>query len=417
MIAVIGLGYVGLPLAILFSKKYKTIGFDINSNRIEELSSGYDRTKEVSDYKLKSSNLSFTSNIKEISNCTVFIVAVPTPIDNNNNPDLTPIINATNLVASVIKRNDLVIYESTVYPGVTEDICGNIISKLSGFKLNIDFFLGYSPERINPADKDHPIEKIVKITSGSTPAIADKVDCLYKSVLEVGTYKASSIKVAEAAKVIENTQRDVNIALINEFAKVFNTLGISTKDILDAAASKWNFIKLQPGLVGGHCISVDPYYLIQKAESYGIYPRLMTEARRINDSMPKYVVSQILEKTCRSKINLLDSKILIVGFSFKENCPDIRNTKVLDLFNLLKKYTKNIVVFDPVVDTEECKSKLDITIEGNFNSISNKSFDICIYAVNHQILQTKYFYDFINKIPFVYDIKMSLPKSNNIYSL
>ena len=353
-ICVIGLGYVGLPLARLFSTKYSTIGFDMNQSRVNELMAGHDATFEVSDELLQdainSHGFKCTSDIEEIKDCNFYIVAVPTPVDINNRPDLKPLWGASETVGKVISKGDIVVYESTVYPGVTEEECIPVIEKISGLKFNADFFAGYSPERINPGDKEHTVEKIKKVTSGSTPEIADIVDEVYNSVLVNGTHKAPSIKVAEASKIIENSPRDVNIAFMNELAKVFNAMGIDTNDVIEAAASKWNFIKLKPGLVGGHCISVDPYYLIQKAQVYGVLPRVMFSARRLNDGMGDYIANQIIKLMNKKGIMVKDANILVLGFTFKENCPDVRNTKIMDMYQTLKEYTKNITVYDPWAD-------------------------------------------------------------------
>ena len=338
-IAVIGLGYVGLPLARLFSTKYKTIGFDLNQARVAKLMNGHDDTLEVSDELLRQAisqhGFVCTADIEMIRECNFYVVAVPTPVDRNNRPDLGPLIGASTTVGQVIAKNDIVVYESTVYPGVTEEECIPVIEKTSGLKFNVDFFAGYSPERINPGDKLHTVEKIKKVTSGSTPEVADIVDGVYNSVLTNGTHKAPSIKVAEASKIIENSQRDVNIAFMNELAKIFNAMGIDTHDVIEAAATKWNFIKLSPGLVGGHCISVDPYYLIQKAQVYGVLPRIMSNARRLNDGMGAYVANQTVKLMNKNGILVKDADILILGITFKENCPDIRNTKIVDIYDTL----------------------------------------------------------------------------------
>ncbi|KGF44093.1 nucleotide sugar dehydrogenase [Prevotella disiens] len=385
-IAVIGLGYVGLPLARLFSTKYKTIGFDMNQARVDALMSGHDATLEVADDLLQEAisknGFKCTTNLDEIKDCNFYVVAVPTPVDNNNRPDLTPLIGASTTVGTVISKNDIVVYESTVYPGVTEEECLPIVEKVSGLKFNTDFFAGYSPERINPGDKQHTVEKIKKVTSGSTPEIADIVDSIYNSVLVNGTHKAPSIKVAEASKIIENSQRDVNIAFMNELAKIFNAMGIDTHDAIDAAASKWNFIKLSPGLVGGHCISVDPYYLIQKAQVYGVLPRVMSNARRLNDGMGAYVANQTIKCMNKKGIMVKDANILILGITFKENCPDVRNTKVVDIYSTLSEYTSNITVFDPWADTEKVKKEYGIIVCESLPE--NKKYDAIILAVSHK---------------------------------
>ena len=347
-IAVIGLGYVGLPLARLFSTKYPTVGFDMNQHRVDELMQGHDSTLEVSDELLGDAihnhNFVCSTNLDDIRDCNFYVVAVPTPVDNNNHPDLKPLWGASETVGKVIKKGDIVVYESTVYPGVTEEECLPVVERVSGLKYNEDFFAGYSPERINPGDKLHTVEKIKKVTSGSTPEVANIVDSVYNSVLINGTHKAPSIRVAEASKIIENSQRDVNIAFMNELAKIFNAMGIDTNDVIEAAASKWNFIKFKPGLVGGHCISVDPYYLIQKAQVYGVLPRVMFAARRLNDGMGDYVANQVIKCMNKKGILVKDAKILILGITFKENCPDIRNTKVVDIYHTLSEYTHNIDV-------------------------------------------------------------------------
>lgn len=380
-IGIIGLGYVGFPLACLFATKYDVMGFDINPARIDELNRGVDSTKEVDEEKLRQASangMQCTTEIEDLKDCNVYIVTVPTPIDGNRQPDLEPLIKASRSVGKVISTGDIVIYESTVYPGVTEEICVPEIEKVSGLKLNKDFYAGYSPERINPGDKVHTVEKICKITSGSTPEIAEVIDRLYNSVLLNGTHKATSIKVAEAAKIIENTQRDVNIAFMNEIAKIFNAMGIETQDVLQAASTKWNFINIHPGLVGGHCISVDPYYLIQRAQLSGVLPRVMTEARRINDSMGDYVANQIVKLMNLHDVRVKDSKILLLGFAFKENCPDTRNTKVIDIYHTLKQYTDNIIIYDPWVNKENVRKEFGLEIiseglesmEGTFDAIS-----------------------------------------------
>jgi len=385
-IAVIGLGYVGLPLARLFSTKYQTIGFDINEERVKMLQEGHDKTLEVDDLLLQQaikSGLQFTSNLHDIRDYNVYIVAVPTPVDHNNYPDLTPLLDVSRMLGNVITKGDIVIYESTVYPGVTEEECIPLIEKVSNLVFNQDFFAGYSPERINPGDKERPIEKIKKITSGSTPEIADFIDELYNSVLLNGTHKATSIRVAEAAKIIENAQRDVNIAFMNELAKIFNAMNIDTDEVLQAAGTKWNFIKLKPGLVGGHCISVDPYYLIQKAQIYGILPRIMTNARRLNDGMGDYIAHQVIKLMNKKGIMVKDAKILILGVTFKENCPDIRNTKVIDLYHTLQEYTNNITILDNWADKEVVRKEYGLTVYNDFQDIKNEKFDVAILAVAH----------------------------------
>ena len=365
-LCVIGLGYVGLPLARLFSTKYKTIGFDRNHNRVAEIMSGHDSTMELDERLLKEAieknGFLCTSELEKIKECNIYIVAVPTPVDENNRPDLTPLIGASRTVGQVISPGDIVIYESTVYPGVTEEECIPIIEAESGLTYNKDFYAGYSPERINPGDKEHTVEKIKKVTSGSTPQVAEIVDNLYNSVLINGTHKAPSIRVAEASKIIENSQRDVNIAFMNELAKIFNAMGIDTRDVLEAASSKWNFIKMSPGLVGGHCISVDPYYLIQKAQVYGVLPRIMTSARRLNDGMGAYVAEQTIKCMNKKGVLVKDSRILILGITFKENCPDTRNTKVLDIYHTLSEYTRNITIYDPWANPDSVAREYGLTI-------------------------------------------------------
>ena len=415
-IGVIGLGYVGLPLARLFSTKFKTIGFDMNQSRVDELMAGHDATLEIDDDLLQEAinknGFKCTSNIEDIKDCNFYIVAVPTPVDSNNRPDLTPLISASETVGKIISKDDIVVYESTVYPGVTEEECLPVVEKVSGLKFNEDFFAGYSPERINPGDKEHTVEKIKKVTSGSTPEIADIVDNIYNSVLINGTHKAPSIKVAEASKIIENSQRDVNIAFMNELAKIFNAMGIDTRDVIEAAASKWNFIKLSPGLVGGHCISVDPYYLIQKAQVYGVLPRIMSNARRLNDGMGDYVANQTIKCMNKKGIMVKDANILILGITFKENCPDVRNTKVVDIYQTLLEYSNNIKVYDPWANPEIVKKHYDINIEQNFESIKNEKYDAIILAVSHNdflnIDIRSLLRDRVNGI--VYDVKGVLPK-------
>ena len=415
-IRVIGLGYVGLPLARLFSTKFKTIGFDMNQRRVDALMAGHDVTLEVDDDLLREAinknGFKCTSSIEDIKDCNFYIVAVPTPVDSNNRPDLTPLISASETVGKVISKDDIVVYESTVYPGVTEEECLPVVEKVSGLKFNEDFFAGYSPERINPGDKEHTVEKIKKVTSGSTPEIADIVDNIYNSVLINGTHKAPSIKVAEASKIIENSQRDVNIAFMNELAKIFNAMGIDTRDVIEAAASKWNFIKLSPGLVGGHCISVDPYYLIQKAQVYGVLPRIMSNARRLNDGMGDYVANQTIKCMNKKGIMVKDANILILGITFKENCPDVRNTKVVDIYQTLLEYSNNIKVYDPWANPEIVKKHYNINIEQDFESIKNEKYDAIILAVSHNeflnIDIRSLLRDRVNSI--VYDVKGILPK-------
>lgn len=410
-ICVIGLGYVGLPLARLFSTKFATVGFDISQARVDELMSGHDATQEVSDTLLQDAihNHGFrcTTDIEEIRNCNFYIVAVPTPVDKNNRPDLTPLLQASEIVGKVISPNDIVVYESTVYPGMTEEECLPVIEQVSGLKFNTDFFAGYSPERINPGDKNHTVEKIKKVTSGSTPETADIIDSIYNTVLVNGTHKAPSIKVAEASKIIENSQRDVNIALMNELAKIFNAMDIDTHDVIDAASSKWNFIRLAPGLVGGHCISVDPYYLIQKAQVYGVLPRIMTNARRLNDGMGAYVAEQAIKCMNRKGVLVKDAKILILGITFKENCRDIRNTKVVDICHTFLEYTPNITVCDPWADIAKVQREYGIKVTG---TIPADKFDTIILAVAHDQFKTLDIKSMLKPNGIIYDVKGILPR-------
>jgi len=362
-LGIIGLGYVGLPLAIEFGKKYPTIGFDINSKRVEELKQGHDFTLEVSTEELANSEfISYSANVDDLKSCNVYIVTVPTPVDKNKQPDLTPLVKASAMLAKVLSKNDIVIYESTVYPGATEEVCLPEIERNSALTFNKDFFAGYSPERINPGDKAHRVTNILKVTSGSIPEIADFIDSLYQSIIIAGTYKASSIQVAEAAKVIENTQRDLNIALINELAVIFNKLNIDTEEVLKAAGTKWNFLPFRPGLVGGHCISVDPYYLTHKAQSIGYNPEVILAGRRINDAMGEYVVSQLVKTMLKAKLPVNGANVLVMGFSFKENCPDVRNTGVIDIVAELAEFDINIDVHDPWVNPEEAKHEYDVDL-------------------------------------------------------
>lgn len=413
-IAVIGLGYVGLPLARLFSTKYQTIGFDMNSSRVYELNSGHDSTFEVTDELLQEAlknGFKCTTHLEDIKDCNFYVVAVPTPVDTNNRPDLSPLIGASTTVGKVISKGDIVVYESTVYPGVTEEECLPIVEKVSGLTYNVDFYAGYSPERINPGDKEHTVEKIKKVTSGSTPEIADIVDSVYNSVLINGTHKAPSIKVAEASKIIENSQRDVNIAFMNELSKIFNAMGIDTNDVIEAASSKWNFIRLKPGLVGGHCISVDPYYLIQKAQVYGVLPRIMSTARRLNDGMGDYVANQVIKLMNKKGILIIDSRILLLGFTFKEDCPDIRNTKVIDIYSTLHEYTDNITVYDPWADSDKVKYEYDLSIvtDGLNNLI--EGFDVVVLCVGHKDFKKMNIRDFLrSENGVVYDVKSILSK-------
>ena len=405
-ICVIGLGYVGLPLARLFSTKYPTVGFDMNQRRVDALMAGHDATLEVADDLLQEAiaqhGFVCTTDIDKIRDCNFYVVAVPTPVDENNRPDLTPLIGASQTVGKVISKGDVVVYESTVYPGVTEEECLPEVEKVSGLKFNVDFFAGYSPERINPGDKQHTVEKILKVTSGSTPEVADYVDSIYNSVLVNGTHKAPSIRVAEASKIIENSQRDVNIAFMNELAKIFNAMGIDTHDVIEAASTKWNFIKLSPGLVGGHCISVDPYYLIQKAQVYGVLPRVMSNARRLNDGMGAYVANQTVKCMNRKGVLVKDAKILILGITFKENCPDIRNTKVVDIYHTLQEYTGNITVCDPWATPERVKKEYGIDV---VREIPADQFDAVILAVAHREFQGIDVRSLVREGGVVYDVK------------
>lgn len=410
-IAVIGLGYVGLPLARLFSTKFPTIGYDINQERVNRLMQGKDDTLEVEDTLLQEAiekhNFICTTDLDAIKECNFYVVTVPTPVDRHNNPDLTPLYKASETVGKVIKKGDIVVYESTVYPGVTEEECLPVVERVSGLKYNEDFFAGYSPERINPGDKEHTVEKIRKVTSGSTPEIAKIVDDVYNSVLINGTHLASSIRVAEASKIIENSQRDVNIAFMNELAKIFNAMGIDTNDAIEAAASKWNFIKLKPGLVGGHCISVDPYYLIQKAQVYGVLPRLMTDARRLNDNMGEYVANRVIKLMNHKGVMVKDAKVLILGITFKENCPDIRNTKVVDIVHTLEPYTKNITIYDPWANPEEVKHEYGVEV---VNELPKEKFDTAILAVAHKEFTNLDINSLLNPCNVIYDVKSFLPR-------
>jgi UDP-N-acetyl-D-galactosamine dehydrogenase len=411
-IAVIGLGYVGLPLAVEFSKKYAVVGFDINKLRIEELRKGHDHTMEIGDSDLNkviclkagSKGLYCTDDISDISLCNYYIVTVPTPTDKHNHPDLTPLYKASELVGKVLKKGDVVIYESTVYPGVTEEECAPVLEKTSGLVFNKDFYCGYSPERINPGDKLHTVAKILKITSGSTPEIAKKVDDLYLSIIEAGTHPAPSIKVAEAAKVIENSQRDINIAFVNELAKIFNLLGIDTNDVLQAAGTKWNFLSFKPGLVGGHCIGVDPYYLAQKAQQAGYHPEIILAGRRLNDSMGAYVASETIKLMVKKEIPIKNASILILGFTFKENCTDVRNTRVIDIVNELKSYQAKISICDPWAEPAIVKHEYGIDTIKSLSGNQEK-FDAVILAVAHQEFNKLNIPSLVNKRSVIYDVK------------
>lgn len=389
-LAIIGLGYVGLPLARLFATKYSVVGFDIHQNRIDALNQGIDTTLEIENDLLQevlvkvpsnASGLYCTSNIEDIRNCTYYIVTVPTPVDKNNKPDLTPLYKSSETVGKVLKKGDIVIYESTVYPGVTEEECVPVLERVSGLKFNEDFFAGYSPERINPGDKEHTVEKILKVTSGSTPAIGRKVDDLYKSVITAGTHLAPTIKVAEAAKVIENSQRDINIAFVNELAKIFNLLDINTHDVLEAAGTKWNFLPFKPGLVGGHCIGVDPYYLAQKAQEKGYHPEIILAGRRLNDSMGEYVASQVVKAMIKKGVTVNGASLLMLGITFKENCPDVRNTKIVDVISSLQEYGISVTTYDPWANPNEVKHEYKIE---STNEIPNQKFDAVVLGVAHK---------------------------------
>lgn len=414
-LAIIGLGYVGLPLARLFATKYRVVGFDINESRINELNRGVDSTLEIEEELLKSV-LKFEDNTEiglfntfdsqYLKDASVYIITVPTPVDKNNTPDLTPLIKASETVGKVLKKEDIVIYESTVYPGATEEDCIPVLEKVSGLKFNSDFFVGYSPERINPGDKEKTVEKILKVTSGSNPESADKIDNLYKSVIKAGTFKASSLKVAEAAKVIENSQRDINIAFVNELSKIFHILGIDTNEVLEAAGTKWNFLPFKPGLVGGHCIGVDPYYLAQKAESKGYLPEIILAGRRMNESMAEYVASQVVKLMLSKNINVQNSKILILGATFKEDCPDVRNTKVTDLYHSLREYNAMVDVYDPIADSEELKNHYQINLIPNIDS----KYDAIILAVAHKEFKSLDIKSIRSENAVVYDIKGILDK-------
>jgi len=380
-LGIIGLGYVGLPLAVEFGKKYPTMGFDINTKRVRELKQGHDFTLEVSGEELADSEfISYSSDVDDLKDCNVYIVTVPTPIDKNKQPDLTPLVKASAMLAKVINKDDVIIYESTVYPGATEEVCIPEVERHSGFVFNEDFYAGYSPERINPGDKERRVTNILKVTSGSTPEISDFVDSLYKSIVTAGTYQASSIQVAEAAKVIENTQRDLNIALINELAVIFNKLNIDTEEVLKAAGTKWNFLPFRPGLVGGHCISVDPYYLTHKAQAIGYNPEVILAGRRINDAMGAYVVSQLIKTMLKRKLPVNGANVLVMGFTFKENCPDVRNTGVIDILAELAEFEINVDVYDPWVNPEEAKHEYDVDL---ISAPKDGHYDAVIFAVAH----------------------------------
>lgn len=404
-IAVIGLGYVGLPLARLFSTKYETVGFDMNQARVEALMLGHDATLEVSDDLLQTAiknGFKCTADIEDIRDCNFYIIAVPTPVDRHHNPDLSPLYNASTTVGKVISKGDVVVYESTVYPGVTEEECIPVIEQVSGLKFNTDFFAGYSPERINPGDKEHTVEKIKKITSGSTPEIGKYVDDLYASVITAGTHLAPSIKVAEAAKVIENSQRDINIAFVNELSRIFNLMGIDTQAVLEAAATKWNFLSFKPGLVGGHCIGVDPYYLAQKAQEYGYHPEIILAGRRMNDTMGEYVASQVVKCMIRRGLQVLNAKVLILGITFKENCPDVRNTKVIDIIHTLQTYGIEIAIYDPWASPEAVKKEYELEI---LTTCPEDEYAAVILAVAHDKFKDLNLRSLVGEQGVVYDVK------------
>ena len=411
-IAVIGLGYVGLPLARLFATKYNVVGFDINKSRIEELRNGHDGTLEVEDEILKSvllknnynegNGLFCSYDLGDIKDCKYFIITVPTPIDKYNQPDLTPLYKASETVANVLKSGDIVIYESTVYPGATEEECIPVLERISGLRFNVDFFVGYSPERINPGDKEHTVEKILKVTSGSTIEIGQQVDKLYKSVIKAGTHLAPSIKVAEASKVIENSQRDINIAFVNELAKIFNLMNIDTNAVLEAAATKWNFLRFKPGLVGGHCIGVDPYYLAQRAQEFGYHPEIILAGRRLNDSMGSYVSSQIVKLMIKKEITIKSANLLMLGITFKENCPDVRNTKIVDIINSLSDYGIVVTIFDPLANPNNVKNEYDLITT---QIIPNKKFDAIVLGVSHNEFKEINLTQFQNEPCVIYDVK------------
>lgn len=416
-IAIIGLGYVGLPLAVAFAEKYKVVGFDINPTRVKDLTNAKDDTLEISSELLsavldnennKETGLTITSNSELLKDYNTYIITVPTPTDKYNKPVLTPMIKASETIAPFLKKGNIVIYESTVYPGVTEDEMVPVLERESGLKFNEDFYCGYSPERINPGDKEHTVTKILKVTSGSTPQIASKIDDLYKSIITAGTFKASSIKVAEAAKVIENSQRDINIAFVNELSKIFNLIGIDTQEVLEAAGTKWNFLNFKPGLVGGHCIGVDPYYLAQKAQEVGYHPEIILSGRRLNDSMGKHVATEVVKLMMRKDIKVIDSKVLLLGFTFKEDCPDVRNTRVIDIYKELKSFDMNVDVYDPWVNKIEVKNEYDLDILDKEPEMSK--YSAVILAVAHKKflnikIQSK-------KDCVVFDVKGILPKQN-----
>jgi UDP-N-acetyl-D-galactosamine dehydrogenase len=418
-IAVIGLGYVGLPLAVEFAKKYPVLGFDIHKERVDELNTGHDRTLEVDDENLRSVisekqallnngiGLFCSSLNEDIEDCNIYIITVPTPTDKHNRPDLTPLYKASETVGKVLKNGDIVIYESTVYPGVTEEECVPVLERVSGLVFNKDFYAGYSPERINPGDKEHTVTKIKKVTAGSTPEVGQRVDDLYRSIIVAGTHLAPSIKVAEAAKVIENSQRDINIAFVNELSKIFNLLEIDTQAVLEAAGTKWNFLPFKPGLVGGHCIGVDPYYLAQKAQEVGYHPEIILAGRRMNDSMGRHVTTQVIKHMMRKDLKVYDSKVLILGFTFKENCPDIRNTRVIDIYHELRSFDVQVDVYDPWADADEVKSEYGIDIVGNGHQPNMNDYSAIILAVAHNEFKSLTLKKSDSLV--VYDVKSMLP--------
>lgn len=417
-ICVVGLGYVGLPLAVEFAKKYNVIGFDINLNRIEQLREGLDNTLEILETDLKSvlsnsqissNGLSFTSDINEIGKANIYIITVPTPTDKNNRPDLNPLYKASETVGNVLKLNDIVIYESTVYPGATEEECIPVLERVSGLKYNRDFFAGYSPERINPGDKQHTVSKILKVTSGSNPEVAECVDQLYKSIIVAGTHKAPSIRVAEAAKVIENSQRDINIAFVNELSKIFNALNIDTQEVLEAAGTKWNFLKFSPGLVGGHCIGVDPYYLAQKAQEVGYHPEIILAGRRLNNTMGEYIAQQVIKIMLKKDIVIKGSNILLMGITFKENCPDVRNTRVVDIVKVLREYETNITIWDPWASPSEVEREYKVISSQELPDVKD-FFDAAILAVAHNEFKGIDFDKILSPKSVIYDVKSFLPK-------
>ncbi|MDL2143306.1 nucleotide sugar dehydrogenase [Flavobacterium tructae] len=410
-IAVIGLGYVGLPLARLFATKYAVVGFDINEGRVASLKSGTDTTLEIDDETLQKvlvdnsddkHGLYCTTSIEDIADCNYFVITVPTPVDKNNRPDLTPLYKSSETVGKVLKRGDIVIYESTVYPGVTEEECVPVLENISGLKFNEDFFAGYSPERINPGDKEHTVEKILKVTSGSTTEIGQKVDALYKSVITAGTHLAPSIKVAEAAKVIENSQRDINIAFVNELAKIFNLMDIDTQEVLAAASTKWNFLPFKPGLVGGHCIGVDPYYLAQRAQEFGYHPEIILAGRRLNDSMGEYVAAQVVKLMIKKGISVNGANLLMLGITFKENCPDVRNTKIVDVIKALKEYGITVTLYDPLASIEEVKKEYKLQ---TINSVPKEKFDAVVLGVAHAEFLKLDFSELQKENSLLYDVK------------